>query len=73
MTGPGRPRAASSEWLPEWMPSLRSPRGSVDDGPDPRIGIGLALLGLGIVLPLGGFLVAEMRRRRAQPRRALRR
>jgi len=30
------------------------------------VGIGLALLGLGVVLPLAGFLIAEMRRRRAQ-------
>jgi hypothetical protein len=69
VAGPRRPNAAGAEKLP----SLTSPSGSVNHGLDPRLGLGLALLGLGIVLPLGGFLVAEMRRRRAQPRRALRR
>lgn len=50
------------------LPSLTSSAGStaLDDGPGSQLGIGVALLALGLVAPLAGFLVAEVRRRRAQ-------
>lgn len=48
------------------LPSLTSDSTALDDGPDRRLGIGVGLLALGLVIPLAGFLVAEMRRRRAQ-------
>jgi hypothetical protein len=64
-TGPSEPSAEDSEGLP----ALNGAGGSdaLNDGPrSGRLGIGAALLALGVLAPLAGFLVAETRRRRTR-------
>lgn len=51
------------------LPSLTTPATSLRPRPDRRLGIGIALLAVGILAPLVGFLVADARRRRAESRR----
>ena len=67
------PRPSASPVRQQTPPSLISPLDPRlrDGGSDSRLGIGMALLGLGILLPLAGFAVAEARARRTQagPRR----
>lgn len=65
-----QPFRASAPAGSERIPSLTSEAGStaLDDGTDLRLGIGVALLALGVLIPLAGFMVADVRRRRVRVR-----
>jgi hypothetical protein len=62
----GAPKHRSAR--PKELPSLTSSLDSrhLDEGPDSRLGIGVAMLALGLLAPLASFLVADVRRRRAR-------